>query len=77
MVILPTCSYYFHLYANLVNIYSIILKNNEGNSMFQKIAPLIVLALFAVGVYFMLQGMQGAMDMADPEKMKAKEETKK
>ncbi len=45
--------------------------------MFQKLAPLIVLALFAVGVYFMLQGMQGAMDMADPEKMKVKEETKK
>ena len=44
--------------------------------MFQKLAPLIVLALFAVGVYFMLQGMQGAMDMADPEKMKAKEEIK-
>jgi len=45
--------------------------------MFQKIAPLIVLALFAVGVYFMLQGMQGAMDMADHEKIKAKEETTK
>ena len=45
--------------------------------MLQKIAPLLVLAMFAVGVYFMLQGMQGAMDMADPEKMKAKEEVKK
>jgi hypothetical protein len=45
--------------------------------MFQKLAPLIVLAMFAIGVYFMLQGMQGAMDMADPEKAKAKEETKK
>ena len=45
--------------------------------MFQKLAPLIVLVLFAVGVYFMLQGMQGAMDMADPEKIKAKEEIKK
>ncbi len=45
--------------------------------MFQKLAPLIVLALFAIGVYFMLQGMQGAMDMADPKKMKAKEEATK
>ncbi len=45
--------------------------------MFQKLAPLIVLVLFAVGVYFMLQGMQGAMDMADPEKVKVKEETRK
>ena len=45
--------------------------------MFQKIAPLLVLAFFAIGVYFMLQGMQGAMDMADPEKVKAKEEMKK
>ena len=38
--------------------------------MFQKIAPLIVLAMFAIGVYFMLQGMQGAIDMANPEKVK-------
>ena len=60
-----------------MKIYSIILKNNQGNIMFQKLAPLIVLALFAIGVYFMLQGMQGAMDMADPEKVKAKEEIKK
>lgn len=60
-----------------MNIYSIILKNNQGNTMFQKLAPLIVLALFAVGVYFMLQGMQGAMNMADPEKAKVKEEIKK
>ncbi len=42
--------------------------------MFQKYAPLIVLALFAAGVYFMLQGMQGAMDMADHKKVKAKQE---
>jgi len=44
--------------------------------MFQKYAPLIVLALFAAGVYFMLQGMQGAMDMADHQKVKAKQEQK-
>ncbi len=45
--------------------------------MFQKFAPLVVLALFAVGVYFMVQGMQGAIDMADPEKIKTQEEVKK
>jgi len=45
--------------------------------MFQKIAPLIVLALFAVGVYFMIGGMQNAMDMADHKKVKAKQEQSK
>lgn len=58
-------------------LYDSVFKNDQGIIMFQKIAPLLVLALFAVGVYFMLQGMQGAMDMADPEKTKVKEETKK
>ena len=45
--------------------------------MFQKIAPLIVLALFAVGVYFMIQGMKGAMDMAKPENTKVQKEVQK
>ena len=45
--------------------------------MFQKIAPLIVLVLFAVGVYFMIGGMKNAMDMADHTKVKAKQEQKK
>ncbi len=45
--------------------------------MFQKLAPLIVLAFFAVGVYFMIQGMKGAMDMAKPENAKVQEEVKK
>ena len=44
--------------------------------MFQKYAPLIVLALFAVGVYFMIQGMKGAISMADPEKTKTQVEAK-
>ena len=44
--------------------------------MFQKIAPLLILALFAIGAYFMIQGMQGAMDMADHKKVKAKQEHK-
>ncbi len=45
--------------------------------MFQKLAPLIVLALFAGAVYFMIGGMKSAMDMTDHEKVKAKEEIKK
>jgi len=35
--------------------------------MFQKLAPLIVLAMFAVGAYFMVQGMQNATNMAKPK----------
>jgi len=43
--------------------------------MFQKLAPLIVLAMFAIGAYFMVQGMKNATDMAKPKK--AKTATKK
>ncbi len=39
--------------------------------MFQKLAPLIVLAMFAIGAYFMVQGMHNATNMA-----KSKKETK-
>ncbi len=35
--------------------------------MFQKIAPLIVLALFAIGAYFMVRGMHHATKLADPK----------
>ncbi len=35
--------------------------------MFQKLAPLIVLALFVTGMYFMLQGMDKAVNMAKPK----------
>ena len=45
--------------------------------MFQKLAPLIVLVFFAVGVYFMIEGMKGAMDMAKPENAKVQKEVKK
>jgi hypothetical protein len=31
--------------------------------MFQKLAPLIVLALFAGGVYLMMQGMDNAVNL--------------
>ena len=34
--------------------------------MFQKLTPLIVLALFATGMYFMLKGMDNAVAMAKP-----------
>ena len=45
--------------------------------MFQKFAPLIVLALFAGAVYFMMNGMNNAIDMTDHKKVKAKQEAKK
>jgi len=32
--------------------------------MFQKLAPLLVLGMFAVGAYFMVQGMKNATNMA-------------
>jgi hypothetical protein len=32
--------------------------------VFQKYAPLIILAMFAIGVYFMLQGMDNALSMS-------------
>jgi hypothetical protein len=36
--------------------------------MFQKLAPLLVLAMFAVGAYFMVQGMQNVSDMTNSSK---------
>jgi len=36
--------------------------------MFQKLAPLIILALFAVGAYFMIKGMDNAVQMGKPKK---------
>ncbi len=36
--------------------------------MFQKLAPLIVLALFITGMYFMLQGMDNAVEMTKTKK---------
>ena len=36
--------------------------------MFQKLAPLIVLAMFAIGAYFMMQGMNNATNMAKSKK---------
>lgn len=36
--------------------------------MFQKYAPLIILALFAIGTYFMIQGMEHATALGQPGK---------
>ena len=36
--------------------------------MFQKLAPLIVLALFLAGMYFMMQGMDNAVKMSQTKK---------
>jgi len=44
--------------------------------MFQKLAPLIVLGLFVIGMYFMLQGMDNAVELAKPTANKEKVETK-
>lgn len=40
--------------------------------MFQKFAPLIILAMFSLGAYFMIQGMHHATHhLASPQKGKA------
>ncbi|SFV90457.1 hypothetical protein MNB_SV-4-1351 [hydrothermal vent metagenome] len=38
--------------------------------MFQKLAPLIILALFAIGAYFMVKGMHHATKLSDPKSAK-------
>jgi len=41
-------------------------------TMFQKFAPLIILAMFSLGAYFMIQGMHHATHhLASPQKGKA------
>ncbi len=35
--------------------------------MLQKFTPLIILALFAIGAYFMVKGMHHATKLADPK----------
>ncbi|WP_292661724.1 hypothetical protein [Nitratifractor sp.] len=35
--------------------------------MFQKLAPLIVLALFAIGTIFIIRGLNKASEMAHPK----------
>lgn len=38
----------------------------------KKAAPLIILAMFAIGVYFMVQGMQGVVKKTTPATEKSK-----
>ncbi len=38
--------------------------------MFQKFTPLIILALFAAGAYFMVKGMHHATKLSDPKQAK-------
>ena len=49
-----------------------IFKLSKDLTMFQKMAPLIVLGLFVAGMYFMMQGMEKATHMT-----KVKHEIKK
>ena len=44
--------------------------------MLKKLTPLIILALFVIGAYFIMKGMNNAMEMADPKKAKVVKETK-
>ena len=36
--------------------------------MLKRLTPLIILILFAIGVYFMMQGMNNAIDMTKNKK---------
>jgi|AGBJ01.1.fsa_nt_gi hypothetical protein len=36
--------------------------------MLKKLTPLIILALFALGAYFMMKGMDQAVSLAKPQK---------
>lgn len=37
--------------------------------MFKKYTPLIILTMFAIGTYFMIQGMNQATELAKPAKV--------
>lgn len=41
--------------------------------MLKKLIPLIILAMFAIGAYFMKIGMDNAVNMAKPQKVEKKE----
>jgi len=40
--------------------------------MFKKLTPLIVLGLFVIAVYFILQGMNHAISLSKPQKVEVK-----
>ena len=37
--------------------------------MWQKLTPIIILILFAIGAYFMIEGMNSALDMSKPQQL--------
>lgn len=41
--------------------------------MLKKLIPLLILALFAIGAYFMKMGMDNAVNMANPKKVQKSE----
>ncbi|MDD2400385.1 MAG: hypothetical protein PHR75_07270 [Sulfurovum sp.] len=40
--------------------------------MLKKLTPIIILILFAIGTYFMIQGMKNAVKMTEPKKVEEK-----
>ncbi len=44
--------------------------------MLKKIAPLIILVLFIIGSYFIIQGLNKATDMTRPQTTSQKKESK-
>jgi len=47
--------------------YHYINKSKKGYTMLKKMTPLIVLALFAIGAYFMVKGMDNAVKLSKPQ----------
>jgi hypothetical protein len=61
-----------HFYVSITYIISNIYIKKVF--ILKKIAPLIILALFATGVYLMMLGMNNAVNMAKPAKVKNTQE---
>ncbi len=51
--------------------YNTIIRYLKGKIV-KKFTPLIVLAMFLVGAYFMIQGMEEATALAHPQKVEKK-----
>jgi hypothetical protein len=52
-----------HKELDSLHIYNSLVLFILGIKMFQKLAPLIVLSLFVTGMYFMIQGMDNAVEI--------------
>lgn len=48
--------------------------NSLGKKMLKKFTPLVILILFAIALYLMIQGMNNAINITDHKKVKAKKE---